>query len=246
MHTCITTRFSKKFFSNIWSGTFGQTLYMPRSGSNRCVVFAVCVSSKGIRPHFGVTTTTGDSVLALLVISFPTQVVACLFCSSKAASGYKNLFMLASGALLNIETDAECWETLLGSMANIFLIHFSVYIVPSNTFTAKIWTILNQMQTCRSHICMARGATSWILITLFVAILNFGDSKRLVRHFHWGFKQSWLIMFGRAPVSARQGVGCRPIFVRPIAIQTLYIGFVRNWTSAVGISNCTSLSTVCD
>lgn len=44
----------------------------------------------------------------------------------------------------------------------------------------------------------------------------------------------------------RQVVGCSAFSVRLISIRALYVGFVRYSTSASGISNCTSLSTVMD
>lgn len=67
-----------------------------------------------------------------------------------------------------------------------------------------------------------------------------------MRHFHPGFSQSKINIFGPAAVSTRRFVGCCMLFVWAIPIRFLYVGFARNLTSTCSVANCVSLSTVVD
>lgn len=159
---------------------------------------------------------------------------------------FDDFIVVTSGSnpFSSIETNAACWETILVSIGTLQPMHLSTYVVASNTFTTRFWTICHQIRTCRSSHFTTSGFKLWIPYTSSGSVPNFGNSRRSLRYFRWGFKQSSLIYFGCALVSTKLVVGCSIVFSRLNPVRTLRVGFARNFTSAGGISNSISLSTV--
>lgn len=124
-----------------------------------------------LRPHFDVTTPTGESVSATIVMSFATGIVACFFCSSIGASSDIIMVMLSSIPLPSSAAGADWSGTILRSLVNISWMLPSLCVVPSQRILpenpAMFWTISNQVRICKSPICTTREITYWTIITFY-------------------------------------------------------------------------------
>lgn len=121
IHMCSlsTVLFFDKFVTNIENETFAPISCTPQARSTPCVCFAVCIRILVKLPHFDSTTTTSDSVLAGIVMSFAIGFVACSFFSSSSTSGDNIVVILASLPLPSTGAGAKFTGTLLRYMGSI-------------------------------------------------------------------------------------------------------------------------------
>lgn len=92
MSSWSTTGFLVKFVINICNGTIEKASFMSCAKSVQYVGLTVRTSSLVIRPQLDFGKTTGDFVLALIVMSIATKLVACPFCYFIEAS-YNNIYV---------------------------------------------------------------------------------------------------------------------------------------------------------
>lgn len=130
------------------------TSFIHRTRSIRYVPLAVWTHFTCIRPHFDLMTITSDSISAGTLMSFTTQIVAYLLCTSIEASGGDILVKFASVLLPSTETGAECLDIILRSMENVPQGHLSIYVVSNMTFTDRFRMIPNQIY--RFFSCMTK------------------------------------------------------------------------------------------
>lgn len=124
--------------------------HMFLEGEVSAVSVWLCVSfSLVIRPHFDCTTTTCD-FSARIVRCLAIRVVPCLFCSSLDVLPNNILITLAFVPFSGIATIVKCSGTIMPSTCNIPPMHLLIYVIWSDTSTARLWTILNQVWACTS------------------------------------------------------------------------------------------------
>lgn len=88
------------------------------------------------------------------------------------------------------------------------------------------------------HFCF--GFRGSLKIAFLVPRLNFGDSRRLMQYFLWGFRQTSLIQFGPVQEPTKHVNRCRTVLVESIPTATLYFGSGKKSTSVRRVSNCPS------
>lgn len=181
-----TTGVFKKSVTNTKNGMFVQTSQWPRAGDICCVCFAIRVRFIVIRPHLNVMMTTRDSVWAGVIMSFTARFVACPFWSSIGALHDNIVVTLESVPLPRIATVADCSGIHLHFTGNILRVYLSLYVVPSNRITDRIWTASNQIWTNNSPLCATSWITPWVQMNSFVALFMKGELRLLLQHFHWG------------------------------------------------------------
>lgn len=94
---------------------------------------------------------------------------------------------VSRGTFSSKATEPECLVTMLYATESVPRLHLSIYVGRSKTFSARFWTISNQFLGWRCSIYTTSEITTWILATSFVVVLNFRNSRRLMRHFPWVF-----------------------------------------------------------
>lgn len=85
---------------------------------------------------------------------------------------------MVSVPLLSIKTDSKCSGTILPSMKSIPGMPSTINVDWSGTFPARLWMILNQIQTCRSSIYGMGETTHGTVFTSSIAIFTgIGDAQ---------------------------------------------------------------------
>lgn len=141
-HMCSWSKagFFEKLDISVQNWSFVRSSCTPGTGTVRCVPLARCFFTF-IRPYFGFTTITGDSVSAGVVTGLPTQLVACSLCSSVSTSRDIFIIRLGSISLLGIPTDTKCSGTILSNMCNVSKMTLWIDVIRINIFTARFCTI---------------------------------------------------------------------------------------------------------
>lgn len=139
-----------------------------------------------------------------------TLLAACLLCSARRASPDNIVVTMVSVPLCSIAPGVGCWGTTMWSIGNIPQMYLLIYVVPTSTFTSSG---RSRTKFKPSGLPFVRvGLHTEFQSPFFAAYLNFGDWRRLMRHFHWGFKYFSLIKIYPASLSTRNVSDAKPSF----------------------------------